>query len=134
MDNKSLEDALVLTVHDIFEGSQRDELSVNNVRKQCEEKNGLADGFFASTEWKTRSKTIIKGKVVSSPSRSISRSRAGDQCHYLFTPGVCLSPARTAKRLIQRIPRINTRTSLCQPRKKASLPQRNPAKKKIDQE
>lgn len=64
MDDKTLEDALVLAVHEIFDGS-REELSVNNVRKQCESKHGLEEGFFASAEWKLKSKTIIKGRVVS---------------------------------------------------------------------
>lgn len=64
MDDKTLEDALVLTVHEIFDGS-REELSVNNVRKQCESKHGLEEGFFGSAEWKLKSKTIIKGRVVS---------------------------------------------------------------------
>lgn len=66
MDDKTLEDALVATVHDIFEGL-REELSVNNVRKRCESDNGLEEGFFGSAEWKVKSKLIIKGRVVSAP-------------------------------------------------------------------
>lgn len=86
-DQKALEDALVLTVHDIFEGSHREELSVNNVRKQCEEKNGLADGLFTSSaEWKAKSKAIIKERVVSlcflsffrAQSRHSSKARSED--------------------------------------------------------
>lgn len=64
MDDKALEASLVAIVKGIFTGPNREELSVNNVRQQCERENGLEDGFFNSAEWKTRSKVIIKGKVV----------------------------------------------------------------------
>lgn len=64
MDDKTLEDALIAAVHDIFEGA-REELSVNTVRKQCETDHGLGEGFFGTGEWKAKSKTIIKGRVVS---------------------------------------------------------------------
>lgn len=64
MDDKTLEDALVVMVHDIFE-KDREELSVNNVRKRCETQLELEEGFFASAEWKGKSKGIIKGRVVS---------------------------------------------------------------------
>lgn len=64
MDDTTLEGLLVATVHELFASPNRDELSVNNVRKMAEEKNGLDDGFFSSAEWKGRSKTIIKAKVV----------------------------------------------------------------------
>lgn len=64
MDDKSLEGLLVATVHELFASPNRDELSVNNVRKTAEGNNGLEDGFFSSAEWKGKSKTIIKAKVV----------------------------------------------------------------------
>lgn len=64
MDDKTLEDALVAAVHDVFEGA-REELSVNTVRKQCETDHGLGEGFFGTGKWKTKSKTVIKGRVVS---------------------------------------------------------------------
>lgn len=63
-DNKALEDALVSAVHEIFEGD-REALSVNHVRKEVETDRGLPEGFFGSAEWKSKSKTIIKGRVVS---------------------------------------------------------------------
>lgn len=72
MDDKALEASLVAIVNELFTGPNRDDLSVNTVRKQCEEKEGLSTGFLSSGEWKGKSKTIIKEKVVSytSPSQS----------------------------------------------------------------
>lgn len=64
MDDQLLEASLVAIVKDVFTGPHREELSVNNVRQQCEAENGLEEGFFNSAEWKSRSKAIIKGKVV----------------------------------------------------------------------
>lgn len=64
MEDGNLESSLVAIVKELFSGPDRAQLSVNNVRKQCEERHGLEDGFFNSAEWKTRSKLIIKNKVV----------------------------------------------------------------------
>lgn len=64
MDDAALSAALVAAVRELFQGSNRDQLSVNNVRKQVEEEHGLDSGFFAGPEWKSRSKTLIKDTVV----------------------------------------------------------------------
>lgn len=64
MDDAALSAALVAAVRQLFKGPNRDQLSVNNVRKQVEEEHGLDSGFFAGPEWKSRSKTLIKETVV----------------------------------------------------------------------
>lgn len=64
MDDAALSAALVAAVRELFKGPNRDQLSVNNVRKQVEEEHGLDSGFFAGAEWKGRSKTLIKETVV----------------------------------------------------------------------
>lgn len=64
MDDAALSAALVAAVRELFKGPNRDQLSVNNVRKQVEEEQGLDSGFFAGPEWKSRSKTLIKETVV----------------------------------------------------------------------
>ncbi|KAJ4387640.1 hypothetical protein N0V93_008237 [Gnomoniopsis smithogilvyi] len=63
MDDDALSAALVAAVRQLFQGPNRDQLSVNNVRKQVEEEHGLETGFFAGLEWKSRSKTLIKETV-----------------------------------------------------------------------
>lgn len=64
MDDTGLSAAIVAAVRQLFQGPNRDQLSVNNVRKQVEEEHGLESGFFAAPEWKSRSKTLIKETVV----------------------------------------------------------------------
>lgn len=64
MEDKELEASLVAAVEDLFSGPGRDDLSVNTVRTKCEKENGLEEGFFAKGDWKQKSKTIIKTKVV----------------------------------------------------------------------
>lgn len=64
MDDAALSAALVAAVRELFKGPNRDQLSVNNVRKQVEEEHGLDSGFLAGAEWKSRSKTLIKETVV----------------------------------------------------------------------
>ena len=73
MDDKALESSLVAIVKELFSGPNRDQLSVNTVRQQCEEENGLEEGFFNSAEWKTKSKVIIKGKVVCASKAFLAR-------------------------------------------------------------
>ena len=62
---KMLEAELAGTVRDIYNGSERDELTVNLVRERVESKLGLDDGFFKRGEWKVKSKDVIKDTVVS---------------------------------------------------------------------
>lgn len=63
-DDKALETALADAVHALWTGPDRDQLSVNTVRKQVEEAQGLDSGFFAGPDWKGRSKAVIKDAVV----------------------------------------------------------------------
>lgn len=66
IDDKALEAALASAVRTLWSGPDREQLSVNTVRKQVEDEQGLEAGFFAGPEWKGRSKGIIKDTVVCS--------------------------------------------------------------------
>lgn len=39
-------------------------VTVNSVRQDAQERNGLENGFFVTPEWKSRSKALITGFVV----------------------------------------------------------------------
>lgn len=66
LDDQALEALLVSVVRKFWSGPQKDSLTVNSVRMQAEETQGLAVGFFAEPKWKSRSKEIIKETVVCS--------------------------------------------------------------------
>lgn len=75
-----IEQALLDATYQVYRAAP-DDTSVNKVRKQAEEDLGLDDGFFASGEWKKKSKDVIKARVVSYPSRhltSCSHTRIGE--------------------------------------------------------
>lgn len=74
-EDKDLESLLAVSAREYFTGPNRESLSVNNVRKHAEEKEGLGEGFFTSDEWKGRSKQIIKDVVVSRRSFMSSQGR-----------------------------------------------------------
>ena len=61
-----IEQALLDATYQVYRAAP-DDTSVNKVRKQAEENLGLDDGFFASGEWKKKSKDVIKARVVSYP-------------------------------------------------------------------
>ncbi len=48
--------------------ANRDDLTVNSVRKLAEEEGALEPGFLKSDKWKARSKTVINDTVVCSMS------------------------------------------------------------------
>ncbi|UNI17509.1 hypothetical protein JDV02_003849 [Purpureocillium takamizusanense] len=63
---EELEKALVAGTHRVFTADP-DATTVNKVRHHVEEQLGLGEGFFASDEWKQRSKALIKecvGKLL----------------------------------------------------------------------
>lgn len=59
-----LEEALIQGTYQVFT-SDPDATTVNKVRKHVEDAQNLQAGFFASDEWKQRSKILIKEYVVS---------------------------------------------------------------------
>lgn len=61
-----LEKALVDAAHSIF-AADRDNLTVNYVRKHVAAELGLDDGFFKSDDWKGKSKDIIMSTAVCPP-------------------------------------------------------------------
>lgn len=85
MDDKALEATLAAMVHEVWTGPNRDTLSVNTVRKLAEDKHGLDDGFFSSAEWKGRSKTVIKTKVV-----RVTAANSGVYVFVLLTDMICV--------------------------------------------
>lgn len=62
--DKKLETELRSAVREVAR-KNREELTVNNVRRFVEEKLDLEQGFFSSEAWKGQSKTIIKTAAVS---------------------------------------------------------------------
>jgi hypothetical protein len=61
---KTIEDELKKTVAEFWNSRDRDELTVNNVRKHVSGKLGLEEGYLGSGEWKGKSKQIILAAVV----------------------------------------------------------------------
>ena len=61
---KKLEEALLRGTYETYR-LEPEATTVNKVRKQVEEDLGLEDGFFSSGQWKSKSKTLIKERVVS---------------------------------------------------------------------
>jgi hypothetical protein len=62
--DKAIEAELAQAVRNIYNSSQRDQLSVNLVRQRVEDELDLEDGFFKSSDWKIKSKDIIKNALV----------------------------------------------------------------------
>lgn len=60
---KKLEAALVAATNTVFQ-AEPDATTVNKVRKQAEIDLDLDENFFTSTEWKSKSKNLIKERVV----------------------------------------------------------------------
>lgn len=58
-----IEQALLDATYQVYQATP-DETTVNKVRKQTEENLSLDDGFFSSAEWKQKSKSLIKDRVV----------------------------------------------------------------------
>jgi hypothetical protein len=61
---KVLELALEQSVRNIFNSDDRDNLTVNLVRKRVQDQLNLREGFFVRGVWKDRSKTLIKELAV----------------------------------------------------------------------
>lgn len=62
---KEIEQALLDSTYEVYRTAP-DDTTVNKVRKHTEDKLDLEDGFFATSDkWKQKSKTVIKGHVVS---------------------------------------------------------------------
>lgn len=62
--DKEIEDAILQGTCEVYENDPSD-TSVNKVRKHVEEKLSLEDGSLSNGEWKTKSKNLIKQRVVS---------------------------------------------------------------------
>jgi len=58
-------DKLKATALEIFNGPEREDLSVKRVRDKLEAQLGLEKGFFTQPEWKDKSKRIVKEYAVS---------------------------------------------------------------------
>lgn len=58
-------DKLKTTALEIFNGPEREDLSVKRVRDKLEAQLGLEKGFFTQPEWKDKSKKIVKEYAVS---------------------------------------------------------------------
>ena len=67
--DKKIETELLKTVREVFE-SDKDELTVNTIRKRVESDLDLEDGFFSTGEWKDKSKKLIKELAVSGRARA----------------------------------------------------------------
>ncbi|WYZ34090.1 hypothetical protein EsH8_I_000366 [Colletotrichum jinshuiense] len=57
--DKKIQAALLEAVHGVFK-SNKDDLTVNFIRKRVESELELEDGFFSSGKWKDKSKKLIK--------------------------------------------------------------------------
>jgi hypothetical protein len=60
--------ALGEAVREIFFGPKRDEMTANQVRRLAEEKLGLEEGLLGNSDWKAKSKEMIKAAHVRSSS------------------------------------------------------------------
>lgn len=58
-----IERALLDATYQVYQATP-DETTVNKVRKQTEENLSLDEGFLSSAEWKQKSKSLIKERVV----------------------------------------------------------------------
>lgn len=63
-DNPHDDSKIEQTLRDIVKAGKIDSVTINNVRTAAEEELGLPQGFFKSTEWKTKSKDIISEAFV----------------------------------------------------------------------
>lgn len=63
--DKAIAKELVDVVRQMYNGPNREQLSVNYARHVVEEKLKLEDGFLKEGDWKEKSKQIIKGTCVS---------------------------------------------------------------------
>lgn len=64
--DKKIQAALLEAVHGVFK-SNKDDLTVNFIRKRVESELELEDGFFSSGKWKDKSKKLIKELAVITP-------------------------------------------------------------------
>jgi hypothetical protein len=64
---KVLSDAIRNAVRRMFNGPDRDDLTVNKIRKQVEKELHLDAGFFKEGSWKQESKNIVKTEHVTVP-------------------------------------------------------------------
>lgn len=63
---RQLEEALIKAATSLFEADP-DNVTVNMVRNNAAESLSIEESFFTSAQWKTKSKDMIKGYVVSKP-------------------------------------------------------------------
>jgi len=75
--DKVIEGELRRATREIFYSNERAALSVNLVRKRAQDNFDLADDFFLSDSWKTKSKTIVKQLVVRFPDGPVSSRTCG---------------------------------------------------------
>lgn len=61
--DKKFEAELLGAVREVFK-TDKDQLTVNHIRKRVESDLGLEDGFFSSGKWKEKSKQLIKELAV----------------------------------------------------------------------
>lgn len=64
--DKTIAAELTSVVDQIYNGPDRDKLSVNYARELVEAKLGLDEGFLKEGQWKARSKEIIRAALVTS--------------------------------------------------------------------
>lgn len=62
----TIEKELAETVQRIYNGPDRDDLTVNYVRQKVEKKLNLDEGFLKDGDWKAKSKEIIHETLVCS--------------------------------------------------------------------
>ena len=60
---RQIEEAILQGTYEVY-SEDPDSTSVNKVRKHVEEELGLDDGFLANGTWKSKSKSLIKQRVV----------------------------------------------------------------------
>jgi hypothetical protein len=74
--DKTVLDSIKYTVRNLFQGPDRNELTVNNVRSQVEAALQLDSGFLKEGSWKQKSKELVKAEYVRSISARISGAQS----------------------------------------------------------
>jgi hypothetical protein len=67
-------------VRQIYNGPDRDQLTVNHAREAAEKKLKLEDGFLKAADWKAKSKQIIVETLVSHHKQAAGGSRCPWSC------------------------------------------------------
>jgi hypothetical protein len=61
---KSISNAINKAVRDMYNGTGRDELTVNKIRSIVEDELELEGGFLKQGSWKQKSKDVITAEIV----------------------------------------------------------------------